>query len=356
MTLDPSAQTLSLHIDRVNVFGLGVAQKDKQTYHVPFVLAGEEVEVMPRGKKRDVVTCELVRVIAPSPKRALPPCEIFGLCGGCELQHVSYDEQLSLKASWVKEMFVKFPHAEIASIVASPNEYFYRNRITLHRDGNQIGFHKRFSHDVVPVKKCWIASEALNEKIKNLSLPQEQECELREDDFKSSFVQVNSLQNENLIRTVASLATAKKSARLLELYAGQGNLTFALSEIAKTVLAIEGEKAAVAQAEARRIALQNKSISFQCAPVYDALFSLAEAYEVFDTVVCDPPREGLRDATFVLPRLKPQRIVYVSCEPYALVRDAVTLESKSYKLKKIVPLDMFPQTHHVEVVALFEKV
>jgi len=357
--MDMTSNTLLLSIGRVNAYGLGVAVRGGLKYYVPGALAGENVEARVVKKRGGATLCKLVRIIAASPERVNPVCPLFGLCGGCDLQHASYAEQLKLKQNWVSEIFSRFTETKILPIAASPQQWHYRNRVTLHHNGQVIGFHKRLSHDIVAVKNCPIASAAINVKLARLSselLTGPGAVELREDDLLGSFTQVNTLQNETLLRIVAELVKGKKSQKILELYSGHGNLTFTLAGLAREVLAVEGDAQAVKRAEERRIAEKIKNVSFVHGPAFEFTYELAEKYRQFDVIVCDPPREGLRDVVKLLPRFSATKIVYVSCEPHVLAREAQVLQSKGYTLKTLAPIDMFPQTRHVEVVAEFVKV
>lgn len=290
-------------------------------------------------------------------------CPVFGICGGCDLQDKTYGEQLKLKQSWVLKALDGFG-CRVAPIIASPQEFSYRSRITLHKQGEAIGFYKRASHEVVAIINCPLANDAVNLKLSRITAGEfkgKSELELR-DDQSAGFTQVNTEQNKNLIKTVAEFVGVGKRLKILELYAGGGNLSFALAKDRGSVLAIEGDAAAVEcarqrlkkpeQHESRKI----KNISFCHSPVHDAVFELSQKLESFDVVVCDPPREGMTKTAPVLPRLKAQRIVYVSCEVNSFVKDARVLIDRGYALKEVVPLDMFPQTRHVEVVGLFEAI
>ena len=103
-----------------------------------------------------------IQVFESSAKSAKPLCAYYGSCGGCDLQHVSYDEQLLVKMRWLKQIFANFKDLIIRHIIPSPKEYYYRNRITLHHDKKTYGFYRTSSHDIVAIQKCVIASETIN--------------------------------------------------------------------------------------------------------------------------------------------------------------------------------------------------
>jgi len=296
-----------------------------------------------------------IQVFESSAKTAEPLCAYYGSCGGCDLQHVSYNDQLKLKMKWLAQIIARFPDLTVREIIPSPQEYYYRNRITLHHDGKAYGFYRASSHDIVVIDKCVIASELINDHLAVLNrdvLSGPETFELREGEG-SYFLQVNSSQNQNLIDTVLNFCRLKKSQRVLELYCGSGNLSFPLSAISKSVTAIDGDSQAIEIANMKRREEKIKKVRFFATAVYDAVYEFSQKLEQFDTILCDPPREGLRDVAKILPRFKAEKIIYVSCNPLSFIRDAKIFSSKNYRLKEIVPIDMFPQTKHVEIVGLF---
>lgn len=292
-----------------------------------------------------------------TPTAVKPLCEYFGICGGCDLQNLSYPHQLKFKSESVRCLFANFGDVEISEIIPSPKEYFYRNRVTLHHDGKKFGFYRGRTHEVVGIKKCVIASDVVNQKISELGndvLRGPQIFEIREDDA-SIFLQVNSSQNKNLVETVLSFCRGKKSQKILELYCGAGNLTFSLAEICHKITAVDLDEKAVALAEHKRQELKNKKINFVQGDVVDFVFKMSQDLQSVDTIICDPPRAGLKSAVNSIGQLGAERIIYVSCNPESFLRDARILQNKNYQLKKLVPLDMFPQTDHVELVGLFQS-
>lgn len=299
-----------------------------------------------------------------------PLCPYFGECGGCDLQHLAYSEQVRLKKKGLENLFQKFVDVEIHDVISSPKAYGYRNRITLHHDGKKWGYFKRGSHDIIAIDQCPIASESLNQKLKWLSmgkpldslrslgvnsfLKTNREFELREDD-SVEFTQINTEQNDNLKTTVIKLLPRQKTQRVLELYAGSGNLTFALAKLVRDIIAVENHPEAVRLAQEKCRNLGFKKIKFRQELAADAVFNLVQNCETFDTIVVDPPREGLMNVAAKLFQLKAKTIIYVSCNPITFRHDAEVLAQKNYALKSITPLDMFPQTRHVEVVGVFTK-
>jgi 23S rRNA (uracil1939-C5)-methyltransferase len=145
------------------------------------------------------------------------------------------------------------------------------------------------------------------------------------------------------------------SGRLLDLYCGNGNLTLPLAGEAAAVTGIEEYRGSIDEAMRNMTANGIANVEFVCADAAAGLQGLAEAGRSYDVVILDPPRSGAADAVPLLTRLKPERIIYVSCDPSTLARDCGLLQADGYRVRESVPLDMFPQTYHLESVTLLEK-
>jgi 23S rRNA (uracil1939-C5)-methyltransferase len=169
----------------------------------------------------------------------------------------------------------------------------------------------------------------------------------------AGFAQASEQQNRELQRAAAQ-AAAVEGLTLLELYAGDGNLTRALMG-AKRGVVVEGDRAAARRLAANLLRLGAQHLAVRAEPAEAAVRALAADGARFDVVVLDPPRAGARDVAERLPALAPTRIVYVSCDPQTLARDAAALARAGYRPARVVPLDMAPGTYHVECVCCFER-
>jgi 23S rRNA (uracil1939-C5)-methyltransferase len=171
------------------------------------------------------------------------------------------------------------------------------------------------------------------------------------------FSQVNRAQNQAMVRMVSGYARPGPGQRLLDLYCGNGNLSLPLSGVVHELLGIEGFAPSIASAvdNARQLSVNNST--FRCNDTARELRQLLQKQYQFDLVLLDPPRAGAADIVSYLIALAPKRIVYVSCDPATLARDLALLCGckAGYKLEEVTPLDMFPQTAHLETVVLLTK-
>ena len=171
----------------------------------------------------------------------------------------------------------------------------------------------------------------------------------------SAFTQVNSDVNELMIKTVTERAELTENDTVLDLYSGIGNFSIPLSKLAKEVLGVEISKNSVKLAKKNAKANSADNLIFQNASSEDAVQILNEEGENFDLVVLDPPREGAKDVIEGIVGLSPEKVIYISCDPATLARDLKRFDKLGYKIIKVRPFDMFPQTFHIESITLLEK-
>lgn len=377
---------------------------------VPLAIPGETVRVRLQGGKERYAHAELLEVLKPSPERVEPRCPHFGTCGGCHFQHLAYPAQLVAKTGVVLDQLQrvgKFSKPPVREALSSPKTWEYRNSVSFSPTGDgSVGFWSHREDQVIAIDECHIIEPALQELYRNLDLelPDLQRLTLRlgaegdllvvfeteeveppslETDFSvsaaillptgeaanligesfliqqcagrewrvsaGSFFQVNLGAAEHLVRLVGEMAGLSGTGTVLELYSGVGLFTAGLSLACERVVGIEASPDAVADAAANLDDTDNVEL-YQGA-VEDILPALAE--QPFDLVVLDPPRSGVEPSVIdALLEIRAGRIVYVSCDPATLARDAQRLARGGYRLEVVQPVDMFPQTFHVETVSL----
>jgi tRNA/tmRNA/rRNA uracil-C5-methylase (TrmA/RlmC/RlmD family) len=352
--------------------GDGVGRLGEFVVFVPFVIPGEEVEVELTEVKKSFARARLVSVRVPSPERVEPECAHYGRCGGCQYQHVAYPRQLAAKHKQVADLFTRlggFDAAVVAPTVPCPQPYGYRNRIMIRSQWNKpeqrlnLGFVRGDCGLVEDVFHCAIAEPALNAQIahvrKNpppkgglkvvLRIPPEG-WEVPPD----SFFQNNFFLLPGLVDTARAALRAAGTRFLVDAYCGVGFFALELADSVERYLGIEYDRMAITAARRNATARGRLNGEF-LAGMTDAL--LPGALETLPagqtTVLLDPPRKGIGPAAVALLRaLRPAQIIHISCHPATLARDLNALCAEGvFELVKVTPLDMFPQTQHVECVA-----
>jgi len=345
---------------------------DSFVVFVPFVLVGEVVEVEITEVKRNFARAKLLRVEKSSPERVEPACRYFGRCGGCQYQHVEYAAQLRLKHKQIADLFQRiggFAQALVAPVIPSPQPYGYRNRIMIRSQWNKpeqklnIGFVRWDCGLVEDVGECKIAVPVLNEQIKHvrahpppkggikvvLRVPPEN-WEVPPD----SFFQNNFFLLPKLVGTVRGFLRMSGARRLVDLYCGVGFFGIELADTVESFVGVEYDRRAI-QAARRNATLRKISNGeFIAAAVEEVLAGLLKRFPPpATTILLDPPRKGCLPRTLQLLReTKPAQVIYVSCHPATMARDLNILCGDGvFELAGVQPLDMFPQTQHVECVA-----
>ena len=398
--------------------GAAVARDDGKVWLVNYALPGEVVEAEPRGRQGGVAVATATRVIEPSPHRVAAPCPYFGACGGCQLQHAAYSHQLELKRQIVEEAWsragLRLPPDTPVLGMEEPWRYRIRGEFeAISQSGMwRFGFHRLRSHSVLPIDACLIHdlrieqalpafAQAANEMklvdLQNLLLtvepggpgllwrmrhrgreprwPREEfavrVAELLPDQVllddamtlgfwdltfrirSDTFVQTNYQQMLVLYRTALDMLRAGPTDRVLDLYAGIGTLSVAAAREAAGATAIEENPHAV-QVGRLNARINAARVEYLPGKVETALRQVRLGQ--FQAAILDPPRAGCEPAAIgELIRLGVDRLVYVSCEPSTHARDLIALVRGGYRVRRAAIVDMFPQTYHIESVALLQR-
>ena len=373
-------------------------------------LPGEVIEIevawsIPRpGRKRarrtPNPTTRLMRVIEAAPGRATPRCAVFGACGGCQFQSMAYPAQLAWKTERVRDLLREAGFAEppVLDAIGCAEPWSYRNhmRFAVNREG-QVGLTARGTHRVLPLTECPIADPHINEALAILArTPQprpqalvrygvatgqlliqpaptgetraalENVGELRETEMEedlggarfrirpSSFFQTNTRQANIMARLALAALPSGPDVTLVDAYCGVGVFARLMAAQAGRVLAIEESASAVR--DARWNLRDAPHVEVIQAKVEDDLPGRTER---LDGLVIDPPRAGCqRPVLAALAARRPPVAVYISCDPTTLARDLayLCLASGAYRIRSVQPLDMFPQTAHIENVVTLDAV
>jgi 23S rRNA (uracil1939-C5)-methyltransferase len=400
-------------IYRLDNFGRGISYYNGKVIFVDGAIDGENVEGEVKEIKKNIFEADTLKVIDKSKDRMEPRCPYYDECGGCNIMHMSYSKQLSFKEEKVRYLLKKFADVEPVKVkpIIPTTQFGYRNKVTL-KVREKIGFYKKKSYDIVPVHSCQVAHPKINEIIQDLSklaLVNIEEIiikatlqnetmvvfkatgEVDEDYYISklgnivdtmivvydgipsvisgngyitekvgdyrfkisslSFFQVNTLGAERLYSKVKEYGSLQDNERVLDLYCGTGTIGIYLSDACKDVTGLEINGEAVKDAQDNielnkviNVKVEQKDVS-----------KVIDKYENIELVVVDPPRSGLsKKALSNVLEVNPNRIVYVSCDPATLSRD-INLLKDNYEVKEVTPVDMFPNTYHVECVCLLMK-
>jgi len=386
--------------------------EDGRAVFVPFTLPGEKVRIRLVDQKQSYANGYPLEVIQPADNRIQPRCPHFGECGGCHYQHIAYADQLMYKKHILEEQIrrlagVAEPH--VRDVIPSPSPWDYRNTVQFHLDPQgRVGYQRPMSHKVLPISECHLPLDGLNQvwpqlnfegglPIERIELRQSSDDEvlmviegeagaLPEVSLESpisvvhesqgeqvvvagldylfmdinrrafmvsagSFFQVNTAQAEQMVRLVLEALQPEPGQTVMALYAGVGLFSAFIAPLVKRLIAVEVSESACKDFAYNLDEFEN--VELYVGLTEEILPSLETKP---DAVVLDPPRAGLeKPAVEALLGMKPQRIVYVSCDPSTLARDAKRLIAGGYSLEYTTPVDMFPQTFHIESVSLFTK-
>jgi len=419
--------------------GRGVIKLNERVYFVDGVLADEDVIFTPLKKKRGQFTGRLEEVLKASPYRVDPPCEYFGVCGGCALQHLAPEAQIHFKAQTLKQNMARIGKVEPQTWLEPMQDelWHYRRKarpgvkFVPKKGGVIIGFRERASSYLTSLKSCLtldkkisdllpalhelFASSSIYNQIPQIEVaaadnaiamvvrhlapfnaddlelmaafakkyevqfflqpgglktihphyPAEPEplyYELKDYGLKleflpSDFLQVNARVNEKMIAQAIEFLELSDGDAVLDLFCGLGNFTLPLAATGASVLGVEGEQSLVDRALHNAALNKLPQAQFSCANLHLEGAEKGLPAAGFNKLLIDPPRSGAElIVEAYVPILKPELIVYVSCNPATLARDAATLVLKhGYVLEKAGAIDMFPHTAHVESIAVFRR-
>lgn len=437
---------LEVNILNLGCNGEGVAKHDGVVLFVPFALPNEKVKVQVINTKQKAYICKVLEILEPSPYRVEHSCPYFKKCGGCQLQHLDYQEALNFKTKLVEDAVVHIGkiNTKVDTCKSSDKQYFYRNKLALPVDykTRSVGMFRVSSHNIVPIENCLIQKEwckkiieifnnylssndvsiydeetgaglirhlvvreannkllitivvngntlpnsnflvkslekigiefglniNINKSNSNVILTNEykhiyglKDVEIEEYGVKysinnASFMQVNDYIKHEIYDSV--LREIDKNDIVIDAYSGAGLLTAIISKMCKKAYGIEIVKPAVDIAN--ELKKNNNLINMEniCGDATIELPKLVKKIKGDFTVVIDPPRKGCSKIVMEnLASVKPNKIIYISCNPSTLARDLNYFNSSTneYAIKYIQPYDMFPQTKHVETLVVLER-
>jgi tRNA/tmRNA/rRNA uracil-C5-methylase (TrmA/RlmC/RlmD family) len=365
-------ERVTLDIHDLAFGGEGVGRVGEFVVFVPFVCPGERVEVKLTEVKKNFARGVLTRLLTQAPERVEPECRYFGECGGCQYQHLDYPSQLRWKRKQIADLFQRvggFGGTLVREVIPCPQPYAYRNRILVRSQWNRpaqkldLGFIRQDCGLVCDIESCAIAEPALNEGITEwrrnpppkggikmvLRIPAEGWVVPEHSFFQNNFFVLPAL----LAAVRARLGDAG-SRHLIDAYCGVGFFSLSLADAVDSFLGVELDAPAIRAARENQKQRGITNGDYVAGDTDALLPSLLNRLNPAQTaVLLDPPRVGCRPPSLeVLRQTGPAQILYVSCHPATLARDLKLLCADGrYRLVDVQPVDMFPQTQHVECVA-----
>jgi len=356
------SQRLELEITDVAFGGKGVGRHEDQVIFVPFVDTGERVQVEITQVKKNFAEARLLEVLSPSSHRVEPRCKYFQACAGCQYQHLDYPHQLEIKAKQLTDTLRRIGGLDVKvdPVIPSPLPYAYRNKLSISWVSGRLGLFAEDNVTLVGVEQCDIALPEVNQKLAELrrrkikpprSGKNRQSFILRTDELEKQLpVHAFAQVNDSMVPVMKQLVrdVLKPANLLIDAYCGAGFFALALADLAQKIIGIESHVEAVetARREAKARGLAN--VEFIAGTVEEVL--ARTPLGAGSALVIDPPREGCHPSVIeTILKHHPGQIIYVSCNPSTLARDLKIL-STAYRIDRIAPLDMFPQTKHLEAV------
>lgn len=431
-----------LHIDKLAYGGSGFGRIDGKACFVPYTAPGDIIEVSIEKSKSSYCEGVVAKIISPSSQRTPPHCPVFGICGGCNWQHIRYAEQCRQKETIFTDTLwraARIGADKIRPVLPTASPFAYRQRIQLKSEysvaGYSLGFYRPASHDVIDINdNCAIAAKPLNEAIRavrniiesfnqptyihqvdlaaaadasvsalfhysgnhpedlaehlanyelagsklrsinmqsssnkkfrnisgleklSYSVPSSLARDIELYFAPDSFSQINFAQNKIMVQLLLDYCHQISPEAILDLYCGNGNFSLPLARMVKTVRGYESVKKSVSLAEFNANVNGIANSSYLCRDSLTAVQDLAQTPGRFDLVIMDPPRTGADQLCRELYRIGAGYLVYISCDPPTLGRDLAILQSSGFEITSVQPVDMFPQTYHLESMVFLKAV
>lgn len=397
-----------MKIEHLTIEGNGVGKEMQGNRYISVFVPGtvpeDEITYTIKSKKGLKAQADLIKVVKSSPDRQAPACKFYKQCGGCNIMHIKYDAQVRFKHEIIKNILKGY---NVKETTPSP-ELGYRHRARFRVQNGVIGYMQERSNKVIDVDECIVNHEKLNialSLIRDIKIKQDLVFELRYDPLSDKvlaifnmkydeglaelqneeifqnimfndkkmtcnksyieyinmgkmlqasfdvFTQVNLEQNENMMEFIKENLQLKKGETLLDLYCGVGNFSIPIAHLCKDVFGIDESEIAINDAKVNVKTNNIKNADFR---YMDALKFTRNNRRVFDKIIIDPPRAGCASAIRQILKMGAKKIIYISCNPRTLASDLK--EFDGYKVDFIKPFDMFPNTSHIECIAVMSKI
>jgi len=388
-----ASKSIELEITDLAYGGDGVGRTEGRACFVPFTLPGERVRAHLVQENKRYARAEVAELLTSSPERIKPPCPHFRACGGCRYQHLDYAAQIRWKQKQVTEILARiggFRAPPLKTMIPSPHSYGYRNKITLHGPG-QPAFLALNDRRLIAIAHCPLATGSINALLREhlqRTLAEGEDLVIRSNqagearwftecagrhtasdgqpgtpaenilgqsyDYPvSSFFQVNPEILNQILTIAGRRFEASGCSTLLDAYCGVGVFVLALTRPEQRGIGIEVDPAAVAAARNNAARQGARQVTFLAGRAEARLEKALRNCPAPQTcLLLDPPRAGCSTPVMrAIAGHRPRHILYLSCVPPILARDLKQLALAGYRLIRVQPFDMFPQTAHIECLA-----
>ena len=397
---------MEVKIEKLDNLGRGITYINNKICFIENSLPNEIVDIKITKDKSKYLEGKVIKYIEKSPLRIEEECPYSSICGGCNLNHMCYNDENKFKTNKVKDLITKYANNDpnlVENIVYNDRNY-YRNKIILHGKDKELGLYKKETNEIIPIKECLLVNPKINEIIAILNNInngiEEVTIKTSNDNSKvmvsiignikstnellnicdvlilnnkyqtnnkvietnignkkyyqsiNSFFQVNNTLTKELYNEVLINVKDKNYKKVLDLYCGTGTIGIYIKDYVDKVIGIDYNSSNIEDAKIN-VELNNlNNIEFIC----DKVENKIDEFTDIDLVIVDPPRAGLDNKTKeYLKKINSNEIIYVSCDPMTLARDIKDL-SDIYKVKYIKPFNMFPRTYHCETIAVLERI
>lgn len=394
---------------RLDHYGRGIVNVNNKVCFVENALKDEEVEINIKKENKKFLLGEARTISNISPERVKPKCKYYGLCGGCNLEHMSLLLQEKFKCEKIENILERTLKRKVkVEHLVKLNDYNYRNKVVLHVEKEKLGFFERKTNSLIDIDECLLLDFKINDIIKKLRdyiknehgiktitiklgnktsevmliiegsvndhesllklcdvLFINDKCFSKKDYItsfigskkylvrKNSFFQINYLISTAMYDEIKKHVVSASASNVLDLYCGSGTIGIYISDVVDNVIGVEVVSDAIKSAKENKEINNCKNIEFILGKVEDKIDSISN--NNIDTIIVDPPRSGLHKKVInSLEKINPKTIIYVSCDPMTMARD-IDLLSNNYELKSVSIYDMFPNTYHVESISLLER-
>lgn len=395
---------MKVEVVKLDNFGRGIAYINDKICFIENALPNEVVEISIIEETSKYIGAKVEKYIKKSPLRIEEECPYSNICGGCNLNHICFNDENRFKLNKVKDIIRKYADIDpnLVKGIVYHDRNNYRNKITLHGKDNDLGLYKEYTNEVIPISNCLLANPKINEVIKILNSTSKEISEViiktSNDNSKvmvsitgtidnieilkdlcdvliinneyisnnkvietnignkkyiegiDSFFQINNTLTKELYDEVLLNVKDKNYNKCLDLYCGTGTIGIYISDQVKEVIGVDYNQSNINDAEENKKLNNISNINFIC----DKVENKIDTFKDIDLVIVDPPRAGLDSKTKDhLKQINSREIIYVSCDPVTLARDIKDLDT--YKINYIKVFNMFPRTYHCESVCILER-